>query len=151
MYFGSNKKKKKRGFTLVETIITMALLSVVSIACIGILSSALAAKGEIDLKLKDQIALRQAILNITSDIRRDPEGFLYFDYDGNPQGTGPYTLTNNMIIRATPFFSDEEIPVVAKNIENFSIEVVPGGKAVLTIRSVGGQEVSTTIFLRVYS
>ena len=141
------KKNKLRGFTLIETIVTLALLSVISLVCIGILTSALATRNDMEMKLKDQVALRQAVIAVTSDIRKNPElintedrfkvigdGLLVLGYDEN---------------------TDDFISSIALGIDEIQIDTasIPGS-AKITIWAVQRpyaderQMVTTTIFLR---
>jgi len=138
------KTKQGNGFTLVETIITLALLSVISLACIGILTSALSARNDIEIKLKDQIALRQAVLSVTRDIRKDP-------YEDGALGPiqQRYDVVNNKLLRTAAGWGALQGSAVAADIAVFDIRV-EDGKAEIQIRSLGGQTVETKIFIRVY-
>ena len=137
------RKNKDRGFTLVETIVTLILLSVVVIASVGILSSALSARADLEVKLKDQIALRQAVLAVTSDIRKDPN-------EAGPLGPleDRYAVSNNMLIRTGSQWADLQGSALALDIEDFDLKVIDG-RAMIFIESVGGQQVETSIYLRV--
>jgi len=138
------KKLKNRGFSLVGTMVTLVLLCVISLACIGILTSALTAKSDIDLKLKDQIAVRQALLIVTGDIRKDPR---------NDGPLGPikdrYGVSNGMLVRTSGKWGSLQGSAVAKDVAEFKLKV-EDNRAEIYIKSVNGQEVSTKIYLRVY-
>jgi len=139
------KKEKNRGFTLVELIVTIVLFSIVAIASLGILSATMTTRGEIESRLRDQVALRQAIVSITKDIREDPEV------------TPPETLQDRYDWRdgydGVLFRIDESgnyAGAVAENLSEFSIDTDNDrGQAVITLKSQGGQEVTTTIYLRI--
>jgi len=136
-------KGKTRGFTLVETIVTLALLCTISLVCVGILTSALTARNEIEFKLKDQVAIRQAVLGITGDIRKNPE----FSEESPLQdryelGAGEY---EGVLLRV------DGTGAVATNIASFAIDTeTEPGMAVITVASLNGQRVTTKIFLRIY-
>jgi len=138
------KRTKNRGFSLVGTIVTLVLLCVISLSCIGIVTSVLSAKNDIDAKLKDHVAIRQALLTVTSDIRKDPkdDGLL-----------GPiesrYGVNNGMLIRTAANWGALQGSAVARDVAEFKIKI-DNDRAEITIKSKGGHEVSTKIYLRVY-
>jgi len=138
------KRNRVKGFTLIETIITLVLLCVISLVCIGILTSALSARSDIETKLRDQIALRQAVLAITSEIRIEPE-------ESGPNALGP--IANRYYLGedeyADVLFRKGALGAVATDISAFNI-TINDGRAEIYIRSVGGQVVTTTIFIRAY-
>ena len=139
-----SKMNKSDGFTLVETIVTLVLLCVISLAVIGILTSAMSARSEIETKLKDQIAIRQAVLVVTSDIRKDP----YEDGSLGPMDQR-YEVVDNKLIRIADGWGDLKGSAVAADIAGFDIRV-EAGRAVIQIQSLGGQIAETRIFLRVF-
>ena len=136
------KKDETRGFTLVELIVTLVLFSLVVLVSVGILSSTLSTQSNIEAGLSDQIALRQAVLSITSDIRKNPE----FDAANPLEARYEFDTTEEgLLLRA------DGSGAVATNIESFSIDTDSDpGRATITLRALGGQEVQTKIYLRVY-
>jgi prepilin-type N-terminal cleavage/methylation domain-containing protein len=149
------KKNTTHGFTLIEVIVTLALLTSISLACISILSSGLAAKADIDMKLKEQVAIRQVVIAVTRDIRMEPEqnGVL------GPLA-GRYALDGTMLVRSADSWGARQGSVVGQNIADFSI-VVDGGdkgdRAIITVQSTGRADgtgahtVQTQIYLRIGS
>ena len=59
--------KKKNGFTLLEIIITLALISIAAAMVLPYLSTALTQSGASMWRLRDSLALRQVMENITQD------------------------------------------------------------------------------------
>jgi prepilin-type N-terminal cleavage/methylation domain-containing protein len=94
-----NKKMnlKKNGFTLLEGIIAIALISVITIGCMGVISSAASLKFRSDDMLEDQIAIKQTLLAVTREIRMDAEAFKN-GYTYLPGG-GSIVLGNEMVIQ----------------------------------------------------
>ena len=135
-------KKKNRGFTLIETIITLVLLCVISLVCVGILTSMLSARNDLEVKLKDQIALRQTVLTVTSEIRKDPD---------DTSLLGPvdkrYDAEDGMLRRTADGWGDMKGSAVAFDIADFDISIADG-RAEIYIKSIGGQVVTTQIYLR---
>ncbi|MCL2699847.1 MAG: hypothetical protein FWE68_05990 [Defluviitaleaceae bacterium] len=138
------KRMKNRGFSLVGTMVTLVLLCIISLSCIGILTSVLSAKSDIDLKLKDQVAIRQALLTVTGDIRKDPS-------EDGPLGpiAARYGVQNGMLIRTAGNWGALQGSALAKDIAEFNI-TVDDKIAEISIKSVNGQEVATKIHLRFY-
>ena len=141
-------RDKDRGFTLVELVVTLVLLSLVVFVSVGILSSALTAGSDLEGRLNDQIALRQATLAVTRDIRENPD----------EEGTlGPlderYSVEHGMLVRSAEEWDELGLrgSALAVDIGSFSIDTTTDpGRAIITIESVRGQIVETRIFLRVF-
>ena len=126
------KFKKSQGITLVETIIVMIILSFMAVVCIVLLTSALLTKKESEDAIKQHVALRQAVLAFTREIRI--EGFPFIK---------PYNLD-----LTTGELSLDDI-TIAKNIASFDIATdLDTKKAKIYIESTGGQWVTTQIHLR---
>ena len=122
--------------------VTIALLSIVVLASVGILSASLSTQSTIEEGLQDQIALRQAVLSITSDIRKNPE------YTNSNPIQARYELdeeNGGILLRV------DGSGAVATGIKEFKIDTdTDPGRATITLRSLGGQEVTTKIYLRTY-
>lgn len=135
--------KKNNGFTLIEAIVSLAILGIISVVCLNVLTFALSAKSKNDITVKEQVALRQALLTITSEIRKEPN---------NNDSSGPITeryttgtLTDGMLKRL-------DGSVIAKDIKSFNIEFddeTNPSKVIITIESINKQKVTTTIHLRI--
>ena len=126
--------KNNKGFSLTETLVTMLILSVVMVACLGLIASALSAKNKSSEAIAEHVALRQTVLVITREIRKAPalintiSGDLYVDAD------------NQLRMRA-------DGSVVARDIGEFYIEI-EDDRAIINIESTSGQKVKTAIYLR---
>jgi prepilin-type N-terminal cleavage/methylation domain-containing protein len=137
-------KNKKQGFTVAETLVTMAIISIIAVACLSVLSASLNAKSRSDALIKEHIALRQAVLIVTSEIRKNPEYFANIDNIAD------------ICVKRDGFIwlkiKNKDDIAVAEDINKLTIETEGTGnnkKAVITIVSENGQEVTTKIHLRV--
>lgn len=125
-------KNNTSGLTLVEVVVSVALVSVISIITLGLVTSAMSAKNRGDALMRDQISMRQALLTITVEIRKTP--------NGTPV-ENRYSLDANGMIKRT------DDSVVVKNIADFRITVA-NKKATIYIKSINGQEAKTVVHLR---
>ena len=126
--------KNYRGFSLTETLVTMLILSIVMVACLGLIATALSAKNRSSEAIAEHVALRQALLTITREIREAPQNIDIISGDLSVD-------INNQLSRA-------DGSVVAKDIREFYIETADG-RAMINIESTSGQIVKTAIYLRV--
>ncbi|MCL2529704.1 MAG: prepilin-type N-terminal cleavage/methylation domain-containing protein [Coriobacteriia bacterium] len=132
-------KKDRAGFTLVETIVTTTILSIVVLLSLSILISTLNFQRLSNTTIEEQVNLRQAVLAVTSEVRKNPD---------ETGALGPfssrYSVSNEMLMRS-------DGSAIARGIADFSINTTDKpGWAVISIESTGGQEVSTVIYIRIY-
>jgi len=132
--------KKNAGFTLIETIVTMTIVSIVVVLSLSILISTLNFQRISNTTLQEEINLRQAALAVTSEIRK------------NPDETGPMgTFNSRYSINADDVLIRADGSAVAREIADFSINTVDKpGWASIEIESTSGQKVSTVIYIRIY-
>ena len=130
-------KKNHQGYSLTELLVVMLILSMVTLACMAIIASALSAKKRSVEAIEEHVALRQAVLVVTRAIRKAPDeigdiiGSLYIEEINDKS----YLMSDDVAI--------------AKDITSFDItKIEDDTRAKIYFESTSGRKVETAIYLR---
>ncbi len=138
-------KKDKKGFTLIELIIVIALITIISAGVVGIVIFSTDFFKSEDSDIVRQENVRIVTVNFEKDVRKSNQEVVQADGCVNVN-TVEYCLTNNIIYR--------DGIQLAKNISLFDIDIAVDGSfldlLVVSTPNDEGDEVSaeTRIYLR---
>jgi prepilin-type N-terminal cleavage/methylation domain-containing protein len=129
--------KRRRGFTLIEIVVAVALLSVAMLLAYSIFGQGLRLYAEESKSANDQSNVRQVLSDITNKARlTDPEAI---SYDGVLHvGSNSYSFEDQTIKRNGAS--------IAKDIASFEVSIT-GDLLEITITSITGKSISTSISL----
>jgi len=125
------RRKQQQGFTLVEVLAVVVIISIISVLLFRILNSSVSTHQKQTTKNRNLQDTSYALKLITKDFRKaqafDPDSYTFTASDGTTQA---YALSNNTITRNGE--------VIATNIEDFELNNKnrdqPNTPVILTIR-----------------
>ena len=124
-------RKRKRGFTLLETIITVALVAVVALLMYSFFGQGFRLYTIESESADEQMHLRQVMSDITNKARlTDPESISYESEVLNI-GSDAYSLTGNEIVRNDT--------TIASGISEFNVSILNGILSVEVVNTSGTQ------------
>ena len=131
-------RRRRKGFTLIEIVVAVALLSVAALLAYSIFGQGLRLYAEESKSANDQSNVRQVLSDITNKARlTDPESISY-DYGVLHVGSNSYSFDDQTIKRNGAS--------IAKDIASFEINIT-GDLLEITITSITGKSISTSISL----
>lgn len=141
--------KNNHGFSLVEMLAVLVLLSTITLLSINIISSATNQQIKQNNYNRDIQDLSYTLKVITKDIRRSDaisetedstdSNIIYYNLTLKENMIATYRLENNEIIRSTPLFNES----IALNISRFTIN-----SSSISITTLNENTVTTDITLR---
>lgn len=148
--------KKKSGMTLIELVVTIAILAIFSVCCFSLITSGLRSYQVTNSQIEGQVSIRAAALVVMRDIRQNPNAFSAA-YDGGTLNS-MYTVDGGALKRTNAFqslastASIDTAGAIAVDIQGISLTATGTGirRVEITINSTTpGVGVTTVISLRV--
>ncbi len=130
--------KSKRGFTLVEMLIVLAVVSAVGLIMYSIFGQGFSLYAQESKSASEQASLRQALSDITNNARLADPATITYDSGILKIDTDSYTFQSQSI--------KKNGTAIAKDIASFTV-TINGGILDITIVNLSGKSISTSISL----
>lgn len=130
--------KNKKGFTMIEMLIVLALLSAVGVLMYSVFGQGVRLYAEESKSANEQLNMRQALSDITNTARLvDPDSVSYASGVLNV-GSASYTFADQSV--------KKNGTAIAKEIASFEVSI-SGGILNITITNLSGKSISTSLSL----
>ncbi len=130
--------RSKKGYTFIEVIIVLALISVIGLMMYSIFGQGFRLYAEESKSANEQTNIRQALSEITNNARLTDPGEISYAFGILHVGSESYLFENHSVKRNGV--------AIAKDIAAFNV-TISGGVLDITITGLSGKSISTSISL----